>query len=148
MPRIALCLLSLAFGIVVSVSPRLQAQQAPAPPTVDFSFRADGSRWFGATLAARVHGIPLILDGFVSTSAAAPLARLGSGGLAHVLAGHVSAEAGHRRLLEKLGLKPLLDLGMRLGEGSGAAVAINVVRAALACHAGMATFAEASVSEK
>jgi nicotinate-nucleotide--dimethylbenzimidazole phosphoribosyltransferase len=103
---------------------------------------------FGATLAARHHGIPLLLDGFVCTAAAAPLARLGSGGLSHALAAHVSAEAGHRRLLEKLGLRPLLDLGMRLGEGSGAALAINVVRAALACHAGMASFAEAGVSEK
>ena len=69
-------------------------------------------------------------------------------GLAHALAAHASAEAGHRRLLERLALKPLLDLGMRLGEASGAALAINIVRSALACHAGMATFAEASVSEK
>jgi LmbE family N-acetylglucosaminyl deacetylase len=60
MPRIALCLLSLAFGIVVSVSPRLQAQQAPAPPTVDFSFRADGSRWFGATLSQAATGYELV----------------------------------------------------------------------------------------
>jgi nicotinate-nucleotide--dimethylbenzimidazole phosphoribosyltransferase len=103
---------------------------------------------FGATLAARQHGIPLLLDGFVCTAAAAPLARLGSGGLAHALAAHASAEAGHRRLLEKLALRPLLDLGMRLGEASGAALAINIVRAALACHAGMASFAEAGVSDK
>lgn len=103
---------------------------------------------FGAALAARRHGIPLLLDGFVCTAAAAPLAKLESGGLAHALAGHASAEAGHRRLLEKLGLRPLLELNMRLGEASGAAVAINVVRAALACHAGMASFAEAGVSDK
>ena len=102
---------------------------------------------FGATLAARKHGIPVLLDGFVCTAAAAPLARLDSGGLAHALAAHASAEAGHRRLLDGLALKPLLDLGMRLGEASGAALAINVVRAALACHAGMASFAEAGVSE-
>jgi nicotinate-nucleotide--dimethylbenzimidazole phosphoribosyltransferase len=103
---------------------------------------------FGATLAARQHGVPLLLDGFVCTAAAAPLARIGSGGLSHALAAHASAEAGHRRLLEKLGLKPLLDLNMRLGEASGAALAINIVRSALACHAGMASFAEAGVSEK
>jgi len=103
---------------------------------------------FGATLAARKHGIPLLLDGFVCSAAAAPLAKIASGGLAHALAAHASAEAGHRRLLEWLGLKPLLDLNMRLGEASGAALAINVVRAALACHAGMATFSEAAVSEK
>jgi nicotinate-nucleotide--dimethylbenzimidazole phosphoribosyltransferase len=103
---------------------------------------------FGAALAAREHGIPLLLDGFVCSAAAAPLAKLASGGLVHALAAHASAEAGHRRLLEWLGLKPLLDLNMRLGEGSGAALAINIVRSALACHVGMATFAEASVSEK
>jgi nicotinate-nucleotide--dimethylbenzimidazole phosphoribosyltransferase len=103
---------------------------------------------FGATLAARRHGIPLLLDGFVCSAAAAPLAKLTSGGLAHALAAHASAEAGHRRRLEWLALKPLLDLNLRLGEASGAALAINIVRAALVCHTGMATFAEASVSEK
>ncbi len=103
---------------------------------------------FGATLAARMHGIPVLLDGFVCTAAAAPLARIGSGGLAHVMAAHASAEAGHRRLLKELSLKPLLDLSMRLGEASGACLAVNVVRAALACHTGMASFAEAGVSEK
>jgi nicotinate-nucleotide--dimethylbenzimidazole phosphoribosyltransferase len=100
----------------------------------------------GATLAARLLDVPVVLDGFVCTAAAAPLARVARGGLAHAIAGHVSAEAAHRALLEALGLAPLLDLGMRLGEGSGAAVAISVIRAALACHAGMATFGEAGVS--
>jgi nicotinate-nucleotide--dimethylbenzimidazole phosphoribosyltransferase len=65
-----------------------------------------------------------------------------------VLAGHLSSESGHRPLLQELGLCPLLDLGMRLGEGSGAAVAVLVLRAALACHTGMATFAEAQVTDK
>jgi nicotinate-nucleotide--dimethylbenzimidazole phosphoribosyltransferase len=102
----------------------------------------------GATLAARHLGIPVLLDGFVCTAAAAPLAKLHAQGLAHAIAAHVSAEAGHRGLLEALGLPPLLDLGMRLGEGSGAAVAISIVRAALECHARMASFAEAGVSEK
>ena len=101
---------------------------------------------FGAALAARVHGIPLLLDGFVTTAAVAPLALLSTGGLSHVIAGHVSAEAAHPLLLEKLGLSPLLSLEMRLGEGSGACVAINILRAAIACHAGMATFGEAGVS--
>ena len=68
--------------------------------------------------------------------------------LAHALAGHVSAEAGHRLLLEELGLKPLIDLNMRLGEASGAAVALLMLRAALACHVGMATFAEAGVADR
>ncbi|MER8637223.1 nicotinate-nucleotide--dimethylbenzimidazole phosphoribosyltransferase [Mesorhizobium sp. M1365] len=102
----------------------------------------------GATLAARHLGVPVLLDGFVCTAAAAPLARLHSAGLAHTLAAHVSAESGHRRLLEALGLPPLLDLGMRLGEGSGACLAVNIVRSALECHTRMASFEEAGVSEK
>jgi nicotinate-nucleotide--dimethylbenzimidazole phosphoribosyltransferase len=102
----------------------------------------------GATIAARHHGIPVLIDGFVCTAAAAPLAKLHPNGLAHTIAAHVSAEAGHRNLLEALGLSPLLDLGMRLGEGSGACLAVNIVRSALECHARMASFAEAGVSEK
>jgi nicotinate-nucleotide--dimethylbenzimidazole phosphoribosyltransferase len=102
----------------------------------------------GATLAARRNNIPVLLDGFVCTAAAAPLAKLRGDTLAHALAGHVSAEAGHRMLLDELGLKPIVDLNMRLGEASGAAVALLILRAALACHTGMATFAEAGVSDK
>ena len=102
----------------------------------------------GATVAARRQRIPVVLDGFVCTAAAAPLGRLRRDGLDHTVAGHVSAEAGHRALLKALGLVPLLDLSMRLGEGSGAAVAVLILRAALACHSGMATFAEAGVSER
>ena len=102
----------------------------------------------GATLAARRQRIPVLLDGFVCTAAVAPLAKLRSDTLAHVQAGHVSAEAGHRMLLEELSLAPLVDLNMRLGEASGAAVALLLLRAALACHTGMATFAEAGVSDK
>ncbi len=102
----------------------------------------------GAVLAARHHHLPVLLDGFVCTAAAAPLARLARGGLDHALIAHASAEAGHRGLAEALGLAPLLDLGMRLGEASGAALAIQVLRAALACHQGMATFAEAGVAGK
>jgi nicotinate-nucleotide--dimethylbenzimidazole phosphoribosyltransferase len=100
----------------------------------------------GAVLAARQHGVPVLLDGFVATSAALPLARLSGGMLDHCRAGHVSAESGHRDLLRELKLDPLLDLQMRLGEASGAGVAILLLRAALACHNGMATFAEAGVS--
>jgi nicotinate-nucleotide--dimethylbenzimidazole phosphoribosyltransferase len=102
----------------------------------------------GATLAARRRNIPVLIDGFVCTAAVAPLGKLGAGTLAHTWASHVSAEAGHRALLDTLGLPPLLDLRMRLGEASGAAVATLILRAALACHAGMATFAEAGVSDK
>jgi nicotinate-nucleotide--dimethylbenzimidazole phosphoribosyltransferase len=102
----------------------------------------------GACLAARQAHIPVVIDGFVSTAAVAPLAKLHEGALDHVLAGHLSSESGHRMLLQELGLKPMLDLDMRLGEGSGAAVAVLVLRAALACHTGMATFAEAQISGK
>ncbi|MGH6792348.1 MAG: nicotinate-nucleotide--dimethylbenzimidazole phosphoribosyltransferase [Methyloceanibacter sp.] len=102
----------------------------------------------GACLAARQACIPTVLDGFVCTAAVAPLAKLHTGALDHVLAGHLSSESGHRPLLQELGLRPLLDLGMRLGEGSGAAVAVLVLRAALACHTGMATFADAQVTDK
>jgi nicotinate-nucleotide--dimethylbenzimidazole phosphoribosyltransferase len=102
----------------------------------------------GGTLAARHKGVPVLLDGFVCTAAAAPLARLNPDALAHTVAAHVSAEAGHRGLLAELGMTPLLDLGMRLGEGSGACLAVNILRSALACHTGMASFAEAGVSDR
>ena len=102
---------------------------------------------FGATLAARLRSVPVLLDGFVCSAATAPLGCLNQNGLAHALSGHVSAEAGHRRLLTHMGLAPILDLGMRLGEASGGCLAINVLRAALACHQGMATFEQAGVSE-
>jgi nicotinate-nucleotide--dimethylbenzimidazole phosphoribosyltransferase len=102
----------------------------------------------GATLAARRQRIPVLLDGFVCTAAVAPLAKLRTDTLAHAQAGHVSAEAGHRMLLDELGLDPLVDLNMRLGEASGAALAVLLLRAALACHTGMATFTEAGVSDK
>ena len=100
----------------------------------------------GAIAHARVLRVPVILDGFICTAAAAALAAARAGALDHAVAGHVSAEPGHARLLEALGKAPLLSLGMRLGEGTGAALAINVLRGAVACHSGMATFAEARVA--
>ncbi len=103
---------------------------------------------FGATLAARLLGIPIVLDGFICTAAAAPLATMAAGGLDHAMIAHKSHEAGHAGLADALDMVPLLDLGMRLGEASGAAMAIPVLRAAVACHAGMATFREAGVSDR
>lgn len=100
----------------------------------------------GAIAAAHAARIPVILDGFICTAAAATLAMAAEGALDHCIAGHASAEASHRALLSKLGKQPMLELGLRLGEGSGAALAINVLKAAIACHSGMATFAEAGVS--
>jgi nicotinate-nucleotide--dimethylbenzimidazole phosphoribosyltransferase len=102
----------------------------------------------GAVLRARELRVPVILDGFVASAAAAMLVRAQAGALDHCVAGHRSAEAAHARLLQHLGLAPLLDLGMRLGEASGAAVAIGLLRAAAATHAGMATFEQAGVSDK
>jgi len=102
----------------------------------------------GAVAAARVRNIPVVLDGFVATAAAAPLYKIDPEALDHALAGHVSAEPGHRRLLQALNKDPLLALGMRLGEASGAAVALGVLKGAVAAHRGMATFAEAGVSGK
>ena len=102
---------------------------------------------FGAVLAARHNATAVLLDGFVSTAAAAPMAKLCKGGLAHAQASHLSAEAGHARLLENLSLEPLLQLQMRLGEASGACLAVNILRAAIACHEGMASFADAGVSQ-
>jgi nicotinate-nucleotide--dimethylbenzimidazole phosphoribosyltransferase len=102
----------------------------------------------GAILAARIRRTPVVLDGFVVASAAAVLHALDASALDHCLAGHVSAERAHGEALKRLGKIPLLDLGMRLGEGSGAALAVAVVKAAVACHNGMATFAEAGVAGK
>lgn len=100
----------------------------------------------GAILAGRLRRTPVILDGYVATAAAAVLEKLRPGALDHCLAGHVSAEPGHRRLLAELGMRPLLDLDMRLGEASGAALALTIIRAAAACHNDMASFAEAGVA--
>ena len=102
----------------------------------------------GAVLAARLARVPVLLDGFVCTAAAAPLIRLDNDALAHARVAHRSAEAGHGALLGALGQRPLLDLDLRLGEASGAALAILVLRAAVACHNGMATFAEAGVRDR
>lgn len=101
----------------------------------------------GAIAAARHHRIPVILDGFICCAAAAVLEKAQAGALDHTVAGHLSAEGAHQRLLDALGKAPLLSLGLRLGEGSGAALAIGVLKGAVACHSGMATFAEAGVSD-
>lgn len=100
----------------------------------------------GALAGARLNRTPLLLDGFVTGAAAAVLHRLDPDLLRHVGAAHLSAEPAHRRQLDALGLDPLLHLEMRLGEASGAALAVQICRAALACHQGMATFAEAGIS--
>ena len=100
----------------------------------------------GAVMAARMARTPVLLDGYACTAAAAVLHALDGRALDHCQVAHVSAEPGHRRLLERLDKRPLLDLGMRLGEASGAVLAIPLLKAACACHGAMATFEEASVS--
>lgn len=102
----------------------------------------------GAILASRLTRIPTLLDGYVACAAAAVLHALDPATLDHCMAAHLSPEGAHGRVLERLGKKPLLDLGMRLGEGSGAALALGVVKAAAACHSGMATFSSANVAGK
>ncbi|MEE9209986.1 MAG: nicotinate-nucleotide--dimethylbenzimidazole phosphoribosyltransferase [Kiloniellales bacterium] len=100
----------------------------------------------GAILAARLARTPVLLDGYACSAAAAVLQALDGRALDHCQVAHVSTEPGHRRLLERLDKRPLLDLGMRLGEASGAVLAIPLLKAACACHGGMATFEEAGVS--
>ena len=102
----------------------------------------------GAVMAARLARTPVLLDGFACTAAAAVLYAADRGALDHCMVAHVSAEPGHRRLLRTIGKNALFDFGMRLGEASGAALAIPILKAAVACHGGMATFAEAGVSGK
>ena len=102
----------------------------------------------GAIARARSERIPVILDGFICTAAAACLLKTAPDALDHCIAGHVSNEAAHARMLGYIGKNPLLDLGLRLGEGSGAALAINILKSAMACHSGMATFDQAGVSQE
>jgi nicotinate-nucleotide--dimethylbenzimidazole phosphoribosyltransferase len=137
-----------AKGQVVQEGVALHRDAGQAP--IDLLRRLGGreiAAMAGAILRARLENIPVLLDGYVCGAAAAVLHVAAPGALDHTLAGHTSAEPGHRKLLVELGKKPLLDLGMRLGEASGAALAINIVKAACACHTGMATFAEAGVSD-
>lgn len=102
----------------------------------------------GAIIATRHQKVPVIIDGFVATAAAAIAHAVNPAAIDHCLFAHVSAEGGHSKALERMGAKGLLDLGMRLGEGSGAALAAILCKTALHLHKNMATFDEASVSEK
>jgi nicotinate-nucleotide--dimethylbenzimidazole phosphoribosyltransferase len=102
----------------------------------------------GVVLAGAARRVPVVLDGFIATAAGLVAARLAPAARSYLIAAHRSAEPGHARLLETLGLTPYLELGMRLGEGTGAALGIGLLRAALACYREMATFKEAGVSER
>jgi nicotinate-nucleotide--dimethylbenzimidazole phosphoribosyltransferase len=102
----------------------------------------------GAIIAARLKAVPVLLDGYVCSAAASVLEATLSGALDHCQVGHASSEPGHLLLLERIKKNPLIDFEMRLGEASGAALAVGLLRAAVACHNGMATFTEAGVSDK
>ncbi len=102
----------------------------------------------GVILAAAEHGVPVVLDGFISSAAALVSVKLVPAVRDYLFAGHVSVERGHHTILEHLKLAPILDLELRLGEGTGAVLATNIIDAALRVHREMATFSEAGVSEK
>lgn len=102
----------------------------------------------GIILGAAAHRIPVVLDGFICTAGALVAAAVAPAVTAYCIAGHNSVERGHRAMLDHLGLKPLLDLNMRLGEGTGAVLAMGLVEAACKILDEMATFAEAGVSER
>jgi nicotinate-nucleotide--dimethylbenzimidazole phosphoribosyltransferase len=102
----------------------------------------------GAIIAARLARIPVLIDGYAASAAAAVLHKLTPGLLDHCQVAHRSAEPGHRRLLDAIGKRPILDLDMRLGEATGAVLALGVLKGAVACHTGMASFDEANISGK
>jgi nicotinate-nucleotide--dimethylbenzimidazole phosphoribosyltransferase len=102
----------------------------------------------GAILAARAQKVPVVIDGYVATAAAAILHAVHPSAVDHCVAGHLSAEGAHREVLERLGKIPLLALGLRLGEGSGAALAMSLIKTAAAIHRDMATFDQAGVSTR
>jgi nicotinate-nucleotide--dimethylbenzimidazole phosphoribosyltransferase len=102
----------------------------------------------GAIISTRQQKVPVIIDGFVATSAAAIAHAVNPASIDHCIFGHVSAETAHRRALDAMSKTALLDLGLRLGEGSGAALGAVLAKTALHLHNNMATFGEASVSDK
>jgi nicotinate-nucleotide--dimethylbenzimidazole phosphoribosyltransferase len=102
----------------------------------------------GAVIAAAQRRVPVLIDGFIASVAALAAARLNPSCRPYLIFSHRSAEQGHRLVLEALEARPLLDLDLRLGEGSGAAMAVPIIRLACALHNGMATFAEAAVPDR
>ena len=102
----------------------------------------------GAYLACAQEGIVVLVDGFICTVAALVATRLNPASREWLVFGHKGAEPGHRHVLQSLDAQPLLELGLRLGEGSGAALAVPLLRLACALHGQMATFAEAAVADR
>jgi nicotinate-nucleotide--dimethylbenzimidazole phosphoribosyltransferase len=102
----------------------------------------------GFCLGAAAKRVPVVTDGFIATAAAALAVRMCPAMAGYLFAAHQSVEPGHARLLAGIGQEPLLHLGMRLGEGTGAALAIGIIQAAVAAFTQMATFASAGVSNR
>jgi nicotinate-nucleotide--dimethylbenzimidazole phosphoribosyltransferase len=139
-----------AFAIKLDAIERALAVNAPdASDPVDVLAKVGGCEiafLAGVALGGAAAGAAIVLDGYPTTAAAMVAAALAPDAAAYMLAGHVSAEPGHRIALHHLGLRPLLDLGMRLGEGTGAALAMTLLDAALRLPREMATFDGAGVS--
>ena len=134
---------------IIDAALDLHGLKAPRIPATDVLTKVGGleiAALAGAMVAAAQGRIPVLVDGFIVTAAALAATRLNPSCADWLIYSHRSSEQGHRLILEALGAEPLLDLKMRLGEGSGAAVALSVVRLACALHGEMATFAEAHVS--
>jgi nicotinate-nucleotide--dimethylbenzimidazole phosphoribosyltransferase len=102
----------------------------------------------GVVLGAAAQRVPVVIDGFISSAAALVAAELVPAVKPYLIGSHESVEIGHQAILERLGIRPLFDLGMRLGEGTGAAIAFNIIEGAARALDEMATFAEAGVSDK
>jgi nicotinate-nucleotide--dimethylbenzimidazole phosphoribosyltransferase len=128
------------------------ARNAPEPAdALDVLAKVGGleiAGMVGVMLGAAAHRIPVVVDGFISAAAALVATTLCPPLRSYLIAGHVSLEQGHRVILERLQLTPLLNLEMRLGEGTGAVLAMGIIAAALRAHAEMATFSEAGVTER
>jgi nicotinate-nucleotide--dimethylbenzimidazole phosphoribosyltransferase len=116
------------------------------------ALRRAGGFEIAALTGAYIHGaqlgLPMLIDGFISSAAALAAEHIAPGCMQWFIFSHRSAESGHAAILKALNADPLIDLNMRLGEGSGAAVALNLLRMACALHNEMATFSEAQVAQK
>jgi len=127
----------------------VEKHMADKPDAVEVMRRLGGrelAAMAGATLSGRLQRVPILLDGFPCTASAAPMEVFQPGALDHCKVSHASAEAGHKLATEYLKQRPLLDMDMRLGEGTGGALAVNLLRAAVICHNDMATFDDADVA--
>lgn len=122
--------------------------ETPAPLTILLKVGGlEIAAMAGMVLGLAQHGVPILCDGFISTAAAALAVSIAPHARGYLIAGHQSSEPGHRLLLKPLELQPLLSLNLRLGEGTGAVLAMSLVESAVALYRGMATFSSAKVSE-